>query len=288
MKRRSNERSKAKSLRPLRLGRGLERSDSLGRPVGEEGLSDDPFLWNGSPVAAVIALATIVAHHKKLARRNRDLFRQIADIGARRQVREAVRLALAVHVGVVVDHPEPVAGQGHDPLDEVGGGLGLGAHRARLVARPWDAALLTVALRTLRRVEHDDVAATRIAEVPRDAVHEDTLSDLEGGLHRAARDPERLDHPRLDGEGEPEGDDDDQYELESRVQRALPFVLLGGGRSLRGRAHGSFEPALSAPASSDPSSVSADPSPASGSSPDASASPSTAGSSAAGPSASRS
>src|SRR5205085_2374310 len=73
-KRRSNERSKAKSLRPLRRGRALERSDPPGRPVGEEGLSDEPLLRDRAPVAAVVALATIVTHHKKVARRNPDLF----------------------------------------------------------------------------------------------------------------------------------------------------------------------------------------------------------------------
>src|SRR3954470_7857967 len=76
-KRRSNERSNANSLRPRSF---LERADTAPRPVGEERLSDDPLLRDGSPVAAIVALPTVVAHHKKVARRNLDGLRQVAEV----------------------------------------------------------------------------------------------------------------------------------------------------------------------------------------------------------------
>src|SRR5262249_57915795 len=61
-----------------------EDPDSLGRPVGEEGLSDDPLLWDWSPEAAVVALPTIVAHHKKVTRRNLDRPGEVARPGCAR------------------------------------------------------------------------------------------------------------------------------------------------------------------------------------------------------------
>src|SRR5947209_4217087 len=78
-KRRSNERSNAKSLRPRGF---LERPDTARRPVGEERPADDPFLRDRSPVAAIVALPTVVAHHKKAARRNLDGLREVAEVVA--------------------------------------------------------------------------------------------------------------------------------------------------------------------------------------------------------------
>src|SRR5690242_17292433 len=43
---------------------GSEDADAVGRPVGEEGLADDPGAWDGSPEAAVVAVPTVVAHHE--------------------------------------------------------------------------------------------------------------------------------------------------------------------------------------------------------------------------------
>src|SRR3954453_11934065 len=78
-KRRPSERSKAKRRRPVRAGRFLEGADAVWWPVGEEGPSDDPFLRDRSPLATVIALGTIVAHHKKVAGWNLNRIRQIAE-----------------------------------------------------------------------------------------------------------------------------------------------------------------------------------------------------------------
>src|SRR5207344_2857919 len=57
----------------------LEDPDAVGGPVGDEGLADDPSTGLGSPEAAVIAFATVVAHHEVMIRRNPDRLRQIAD-----------------------------------------------------------------------------------------------------------------------------------------------------------------------------------------------------------------
>src|SRR3954470_8783835 len=111
-----SERSNANSLRPVGRGRFLEGPDPAWRPVGEEGVADDPFLGYWSPVAAVVALPTVVAHHKKMARRNRDGFRQIAEFVAARAL-IYVRLVerLAVDVGAVVPDEQLVAGEADDP-----------------------------------------------------------------------------------------------------------------------------------------------------------------------------
>src|ERR671930_176336 len=88
MKRRSKDRSKANRRRPLR--NELERPDPAWRPVGEERFADDPSLWDGSPVAAIVAFPTVVAHHKKVSRRNRDFAGLVADRTA--WIRPDVRL----------------------------------------------------------------------------------------------------------------------------------------------------------------------------------------------------
>src|SRR4051812_1556094 len=97
-KRRSNERSNAESLRPRGLRARLERPRPPRRPVGEEGVSDDPLLRDGAPFTAIGALPTIVAHHKKGSRRNGDLLREVADGAARIRPDERLLLELAVDV----------------------------------------------------------------------------------------------------------------------------------------------------------------------------------------------
>src|SRR3954468_23448126 len=229
------ERSKAKSRRPVREGRRLERADPVGGPVGEEGASDDPLLGNWTPVSAVVALPTVVAHHKKVVRRNLDGLPQIAEFIAGRALCDERLLLLDERPGsalgevdVVVLDLDPIARERYDALDEVvvrlvGRRLLAGA-AVRGLAR--DPALLAV--RALRRLEDDYVAPARIAEVRAEAVHENALADLECRDHRRARDPERLDEESLDADREAERDGDDHDELDGRVARALlPLSLLG-------------------------------------------------------------
>src|SRR3954468_14449926 len=120
------ERSKAKRRRPVRAARRLERADAVRGPVGEEGASDDPLLGNGTPVSAVVALPTVVTHHKKVVRRNLDGLPQIAEFIARSALLDERLLLLDVlalaglgEVDVVVLHLDPVARQPDDALDEV-------------------------------------------------------------------------------------------------------------------------------------------------------------------------
>src|SRR4051812_45345575 len=82
MNRRPNSRSKANSRRPR--GRFLERADALRRPVGEERSADDPLLGDGAPDSAVIAVPTVVAHHKKVVRRNLDRRAFLAGLAVQR------------------------------------------------------------------------------------------------------------------------------------------------------------------------------------------------------------
>ena len=60
------------------LGLALEDSDSAWRPVGGEGLADDPVSGDRSPEPAVVDSPTVVAHHEVMVGRNGDLFGQIA------------------------------------------------------------------------------------------------------------------------------------------------------------------------------------------------------------------
>src|SRR5437868_4736897 len=66
--------------RPRRWRRS-EEPDAVGRPVGGEGASDDPFLGDRPPEAAVVGGATVVAHHEPMAGRNANRFRESA-VGA--------------------------------------------------------------------------------------------------------------------------------------------------------------------------------------------------------------
>ena len=52
--------------------RPLEEADALGRPVGREGAADDPFARDRAPEAAVVGLATVVAHHEPVVGRDGD------------------------------------------------------------------------------------------------------------------------------------------------------------------------------------------------------------------------
>src|SRR3954464_4743963 len=193
-KRRSRERSKAKRRRPVRAARFLEGADPVWRPVGEEGSSDDPLLWDRSPCTAVIALATIVAHHKKVTGLNMDRLPQIAELLTRMVVLVDERFVLLLERSVralceenpVVDHLDPIARHRDHAFDEVAVRM-LGRRRvtrmpvARLVGV---AAAVQRRVCPLRRLEHDDVASARFAERRSEPVHEDPLADLEGRDHR--------------------------------------------------------------------------------------------------------
>src|SRR5436305_365189 len=113
-----------------------------------------------------------------------------------------------------------------------------------------------VVIRALRRLEDDYVAPAGIREVVGHAIDQHALVDRERRLHRAARDPERLDDERLDQQREAERHRHDQHELEQRVQRALSAAALRR-RGLRRGAQVACEPAssgLPAPSVSSPSS----------------------------------
>src|SRR4051812_40797351 len=244
-KRRSSDRSNANRRRPVRSGRRLEGADPVGGPVGEEGPSDDPFLGDRSPLATVIALGTIVAHHKKVARRNLDRFPQIAEWRIARLVGLVdERLVLLLEGGLrrlslcalhqpraVLPNLDPVPRNGDDALDEVAARLvgRRGVTRVPVVGLHGVAAAVDRRVRSLRGLEDDDVAAARVTEVRPEAVHENALADLERRHHRRARDAERLDEELLDAEREPDRHADDHDELDGGARRALlalPLALL--------------------------------------------------------------
>src|SRR5919201_845950 len=100
----------------------LEEPDALRRPVRREGAADDPAARDGAPEAAVIRLATVVAHHEPMAGGNGDGSREVASAALTPLARlgdVAVLLALAVPVNVPPADVDRVARPGDDTLDEV-------------------------------------------------------------------------------------------------------------------------------------------------------------------------
>src|SRR6476659_5085000 len=120
----------------------LQQADPPGRPVRRERVADDPAARDRAPEAAVVAAAA----------------------GARPRVRLAHRPAVAVERPV--HELDPVARAGHHALDERRGALLRGLLDADLAVGRLRAALLAGrALRTCRRVEDQDGADRRVAEV---------------------------------------------------------------------------------------------------------------------------
>src|ERR671936_521934 len=140
MNRRSNERSNANRRRPLRTAEPLERPDPPGWPVREEGLSDDPFFRDRPPRAAIVAFPTVVAHHKKVIRRNSDLFREIADFAARVRLDVGLFELLPVDPDASRDHLQVVPRKAYHALDEVRRRLLLRGLGTRLIGRMRNAA----------------------------------------------------------------------------------------------------------------------------------------------------
>src|SRR6185436_15897622 len=96
-----------------------EETDALGRPVGGEGLPDDPLLGNWSPEPAVVGRATVVAHHEPVPGGNRHGLGQVAALAATARLGERLLLELAVEHHVAVADRDLVARARHHALDEV-------------------------------------------------------------------------------------------------------------------------------------------------------------------------
>src|SRR5215213_1874902 len=225
----------------------LEDPDPLRRPVRRDRRADHPSFRHRSPEAAVVGLAAVVAHHEEAAVRHRDRALEGAALSVAARVRERVGLASAVAYDVPVLDLDAIAADADDALDErlvraLGRWCRARAAAAETLGR--DAAdRAGRVVGALRWVEDDDVADRRIAEAHADAVHEHALADVERRLHRAARDPIRLDEQQLDEEGDQQRRNDDRDDLDDRVALLLDAAGVGclGHRwtvngSARGRA----------------------------------------------------
>src|SRR5581483_501689 len=202
-------------------GRGpsLNR-DPRGRPVGRDHLADQVPARDRAPLARVAGAVPVVAHHEVLPLR--DLPRRVAERVA--PVRLHVRLVelLAVDVDVPVPLLPGLPGQPDQPLHE---------HAARAAD-----------LRRLRRgVEDDDVAALRAPEAVAEAAGEHAVGEarlaagggpraVERRLHRARRDPVRVDHPLLDREHDQDRADD----RDEPVDRDPPAAGEARGQAVDG------------------------------------------------------
>ncbi len=124
-------------------------------------------------------------------------------------------------------------------------GVGFGQGIRRLSVPYLDAAFGAVRLGADRRVEDDDVADRRVVEVVDEAVDEDPLADVEGRLHRFGGDLVRLDDPGLDRQRQPQGQRNDDDQLDQPAAFAL---------RLRDQRFQAFESSSESPASAGSSS----------------------------------
>src|SRR6476646_116031 len=253
------------------FSRGLEEPDPVGRPVGEEGLADDPAAWDGSPEAAVVARAAVVAHHEVVVGRDRDRLGHGAARPAATRPDEGLLRLHPVDDRVAVLDRERVPRPGHDPLDEVGVRLLVDRLRAGLVPTRLGAALRVSVDRSLGRVEDHDVPDLGVAEVIADSVDEHTLADVQRRLHRCGGDLVGLDDEGLYQERQANRERDDHDELDEgpaarrgfRNQRAQPPVRASSAFSpSASSASSSDSPDESAPATPSSSAVTSAPSPA--------------------------
>src|SRR3954471_1382507 len=194
----------------------LEPADAVWGPVGGKGLADDPVSGDRSPETAVVTCPTVVAHHEVHVGWNLDLFRHIALFAAA----AGVDVGLVALLDPVDDRVAAFDGQGvprsgDDALDEVLVGLPLGRLRAwfALVRSAADDSAFGAVVGSGRRVEDDDVADLRVLEVVEEAVDENALADVERWLHRFRGDLVRLDDPGLDRQRQPQGQRNDDGQL---------------------------------------------------------------------------
>src|SRR5918995_1524160 len=191
----------------------LERPDLLRGPVGPERLADDPVARDRPPESAVLARATVIAHHEVMIGWNGDLLREIARGSTSAGHDEVLLRALPVDDRVTVLDSQGVAGTGDDPLDEVRVGLFVGRLRARL-ARGLLHPAPVGPVRPRGGMEDDDVADLRVGEVVDEAVDQHPLVHVERRLHRRGGNLIRLDHEGLNEERQPDRQTDDHDQLE--------------------------------------------------------------------------
>src|ERR1700761_450776 len=96
----------------------LQKAEPARGPVSQDRAPDDPLARDRAPIAAVLGVRTIVAHHVVLARRNLDRGRQVARAGAAAGDGVRVVLAHAVADHVPVDDADAVAREPNQTLDE--------------------------------------------------------------------------------------------------------------------------------------------------------------------------
>ncbi len=194
------------------------------RPVHDEGLAFHVGSREEAPIAAVLGVVAIIAHHEEVAGRNRHRAVRHLHV-ARRElvgVRRAGRLEevhvrfvehRAVDVDALVAQLEGLAGQADDALDEV-------------------------ALRVLGVLEDHDLSAPHVGDGQQgplerggrrrehELVHQQVIADEQVVLHRSRRDLEGLHDPRAHEQRQDHGHHD-RLEVLARV--ALPESAVDGG-----------------------------------------------------------
>src|SRR5262245_40311674 len=158
-------------------------------------------------LAGIARVEPVVAHHPQPALGYHD----IEHVRARRQVVPTVvvevrlvqRLAVDLQPVLRVATVHVVAADPDDALDEVG--------------------LTRVAAPRFRRIEDDNLAPLRVAEVVDEFVHQHPVIDVERVLHRLRRNVERLQHEGADQDS----DDDRNAEEDRKFTPECARTLLG-------------------------------------------------------------
>src|SRR6266436_5494135 len=161
---------------PAGRGARLAKTQSVRRPVDEEHLADQVPAGDGPPDPRVARLGPVVAHEEVVALRDlRPTARRLVVAAVRGDVR---LLELdPVDVDDAVALADCLAGQADQALHERAAGAAAN-------------------LRLRRRVEDDDLAPLRIAEVVDEAVREHAVAESRFATRRGLRAVERRFHRR--------------------------------------------------------------------------------------------
>ena len=175
MRRRRGRRFQRAAAEPA--SSGLEDSDSLGRPAARK-LTDDPFLRDGTPEAAVTR-PTIVAHHKKCPGGIFIGSGKLQVLGAQGRTSSSLSWTFPLTIACPSRTASVSPGTATIRLMQFTSSRSA-VGRAELVLGVLHPA--RVALGALRRVEDDDVSAVGIVDPVVHAADEHALADVEGRL----------------------------------------------------------------------------------------------------------
>src|SRR2546430_1586640 len=152
----------------------LKKYEAVERPKAQDHFADDVAHWHRTERARVGRERAVVAHDEDLPVRDRERINDLRCLRLRRAVGLSDIHLVAVHEDIPVAPADRLAAAGYDALYVRDRGVGDG------------------------RVEHDDVAALRLAKTVVELAHEDPIVLLECRLHRSLTDLGDLDDEQIE------------------------------------------------------------------------------------------